>query len=53
MKLFNSGSGQMLEQVAQRGCRISVFGDIQNLPPKDPEHMTTLLQNILGGHVLS
>lgn len=27
-----------MEQVAQRGCRISILGDIQNLTEHSPEH---------------
>ena len=32
-----------LERVAQRGCRVSFSGDIQNLPERDP------VQRALGG----
>ena len=29
--------GQTLEQTAQRGCRVSILGDIQNLTGHGPE----------------
>jgi len=41
--LFHCESGQMLEQVAQRECEISILADVQNLTGHSP------VQPALGG----
>lgn len=35
--MFYSEDGQALAQVAQRGCGVSIPGDVQNLPRHGPE----------------
>lgn len=47
--LFNYKGGQLLEQVAHKGCKISFFREIQNLTGQVPEQPDLIVPVLTRG----